>query len=517
MMNNLTRERRERTYGIISLAVLAIMLLACLMVFSGEIMLSLKKYNAVKGILGSSWVGLENFKALFSSMVFARVLQNTIVFNLLFAVIGFGIVVAVGYSITAIPRGSIVRGIIASFCILPVFLPAEVYSYWFIYQMGSGVFTNPGKMQFIHPLLSVIKYAGIPIMVLYILDEMYENKDFLLPCKVAGLFSLVSLAFIANACFSLTQAVYNPLIYETLDTLDTFGFRRGMMEMNISENAVLGIFQICLSLVSTILLFVPIRLLFSATFKSEGIRFKQESMGKRLVSSLLALVIFAVIYFLPYIFKEGGLALKGVNLPIGSSILTYIMISVASAFIATILAAVMSMGVVSIHRGIRWSSIVLLAIITLLTMRPTNISYYLLLRGMGIVNTGIAVLVATCFSTAAAWAIACVLKTEKESLEHGLVLAMAGVFFIQTALTYINSTAPLLYVKNPSISPVSLFKQMSAGMQNMSNAAERASFYSTMGFYGFILSMPSLLFFLAANTVLPKRYLLAVISGGIKS
>ena len=46
------------------------------------IMIAFKEYSAAKGILHSSWVGLEHFQEFFGSLYFGRTLRNTVLVSL---------------------------------------------------------------------------------------------------------------------------------------------------------------------------------------------------------------------------------------------------------------------------------------------------------------------------------------------------------------------------------------------------------------------------------------------------
>lgn len=61
------------------------------------VIIAFKKYNYRKGIFGSSWAGLDNFKFLFSTTDAFVITRNTILYNLLFMVIGtlLGVFVAI--------------------------------------------------------------------------------------------------------------------------------------------------------------------------------------------------------------------------------------------------------------------------------------------------------------------------------------------------------------------------------------------------------------------------------------
>ncbi|MCR5559751.1 MAG: ABC transporter permease subunit [Schwartzia sp.] len=66
-----------------------------LIVFSyvpmGGLVLAFKKYNAAKGIWGSQWVGLDNFRKFFSSYKSITVIKNTLTISLYSLVISFPI------------------------------------------------------------------------------------------------------------------------------------------------------------------------------------------------------------------------------------------------------------------------------------------------------------------------------------------------------------------------------------------------------------------------------------------
>lgn len=61
------------------------------------IIIAFKKYNYRKGIFGSSWAGLDNFKFLFSTTDAFVITRNTILYNLVFMVVGtvLGVFVAI--------------------------------------------------------------------------------------------------------------------------------------------------------------------------------------------------------------------------------------------------------------------------------------------------------------------------------------------------------------------------------------------------------------------------------------
>jgi ABC-type glycerol-3-phosphate transport system permease component len=510
-------QTQNDTGAYLSLAVLFAVLFAAIVLFGRELVMSMKDGNLARGLADAPWVGFRNYEELLSSVAFASLLRNTFAFNFLFAGMSFAFAVLLGYLFTALPK--MLKGVLAVFFGLLVLLPDEVFAGWVIRLAGSELLINPGAMRFLHPLICSVKYLGIPLLLIYLKDEIYLEKDSLTPVKAAGLFSLASLIFLSSSFFTLTKALYNPLNYETMDMLDTYAFRKGMLEINAGLNAAIGIIQILITVVSAAILFVPVLALFRSTFKGERKDASGDSIFDRLVPSIIAFILFAAAFFLPYMFKgysfDLGQLSRKVNL--FTPIVNFLLVSVLSAMIATAFAAAISKSFFSANRGIKIMAAALLAVITILNINPYKYSSYLLLRNLGLVNTVYAIIASTCFSAAAVWAMACMLHSDRTSTGNSLFLSSLALLLIQTALVYRNSTPQIIYLVRPQVSPLLILSQLSRIPSIRAAAADRTSFIGIMGLYGFLASLPPMLLFLATYIFLPKDKLLAIISAGVNN
>lgn len=65
----------------------------------GGAQLAFKRYHPLKGILGSPWIGYENFKRFFNSYMFWRLLKNTLGINLYNLILGFPIPIILAISL----------------------------------------------------------------------------------------------------------------------------------------------------------------------------------------------------------------------------------------------------------------------------------------------------------------------------------------------------------------------------------------------------------------------------------
>lgn len=533
-----TPQRARAAAGLIALGII---LLIAGVHFAREVILSLKSYHLTQGIIGSPWVGLDNYRAIFEDPHGIRVIFNTLIYNLLFAGFCFIISLIAGSIINSLPRRSIFRDSLAVLAMLPVFIPAQVYTAWFIDLIGAMPFTRAGSALFLLPFISALKYAGIPIMVTHILGILKREKDILLPMKCAGLFSLTAIALAGTGHFSIMYQLVNPLIMESADILDTFTFRTGFMQMNFGVQAAAGILQILICLAFLAMLFVPLKKLFQATFNGEK-EYSGHYIPGSIPGSVLALAIFVLLFLIPYILSGKLSGFSGFQwMPAANSesarsllentayvvspdvMLQWVFVSLTAALLCTGIAFAAG-SFAGGGKTARMCGVALLTAITLLTVQSFTISGYLSMRSFGMINTYMAIIVASMFSSAAVWAFAAVQGDERMHIQGGdhatgitrLLFVAIGIFLIQTALTYGNGTSALLYIAQPGKSPLLMYQQLVATMHSIPDFSNRMALSGSLGISGLMLSLPPVLIFIAAKVLLPLESMLAVIAAGRK-
>lgn len=92
------------------------------------IVIAFKNYKVTKGIFGSDWSGLKNFKFLFSSPDAFNITKNTLLYNLAFIVLGtlFAIIVAIFLNEV---RSKVSRNIFQTLILLPYLVSIIVVAY----------------------------------------------------------------------------------------------------------------------------------------------------------------------------------------------------------------------------------------------------------------------------------------------------------------------------------------------------------------------------------------------------
>ena len=78
---------KNKTYLILLLPAFLYVLIFCYLPMGG-LVIAFKQYNYHKGILGSPWVGLANFRFLFISGKLWTLTRNTLLYNIAFIVLG---------------------------------------------------------------------------------------------------------------------------------------------------------------------------------------------------------------------------------------------------------------------------------------------------------------------------------------------------------------------------------------------------------------------------------------------
>jgi putative aldouronate transport system permease protein len=241
------------------------------------IQIAFKDFIFRRGITGSPWVGIENFKLLFSMGSFKEVLRNTVVISFLKLIFGFPAPIIFAILLNEIRAGKY-KKIIQTVSYLPHFVS------WVI--LG-GVF-----MQFLSPSTGpvniILQNAGIkpvyflanerwfrPVLVvtsiwkgvgwgsiIYLASisgidpELYEAAEIdgagrlrkavsiTLPSlvPVITVMMIFSVGGIIQDDFDQIFNLYNPAVYSVGDVLSTYTYRVGLVEMKYSFSAAVGLF-----------------------------------------------------------------------------------------------------------------------------------------------------------------------------------------------------------------------------------------------------------------------------------
>ncbi|MFV0502501.1 MAG: ABC transporter permease [Lachnospirales bacterium] len=246
-----------------------------------------QEYNIFAGIGGSPWVGLENFRALFTSVDFYRILSNTLLISISKLIFTFPMSIFIAILLNEIGQ-IFVKKFFQTTLYLPHFLSWVIVAGLVTSALSpsTGIINNiisffggtpiaflmsNDWFRVIVVLAEAWKEVGYSAIVFIaaitgIEQEQYEAAKVdgaskikqIIHITLPGMASIILLMFILklggvlNANTEEILLLYNPTVYETGDILGTYIYRTGLSQMNYSYATAVGLFE---SLVGMVLVF----------------------------------------------------------------------------------------------------------------------------------------------------------------------------------------------------------------------------------------------------------------------
>jgi len=235
-----------------------------------------KDYVMSDGIFGSAWAGWDNFARLFGSADFPVAIRNTLTISILRLGCGFFAPVILALLLNEVRQLGYKRSI-QTLTYLPHFFSWVILGGIFLMLLGSGGPVNSAvKMLGGKPVsflsddalfITVLILTGIwqsagwgAIIYLAALSginpSLYEaatmdganrwqqTLHITIPCLVPTMITLfiLSLGGILTAGFDQIYNMYNPMVYDVADIVDTYVLRR-MMGLDLSLATAAGMFK----------------------------------------------------------------------------------------------------------------------------------------------------------------------------------------------------------------------------------------------------------------------------------
>jgi len=245
------------------------------------IQIAFRQYNARDGIYGSPWVGFKNFEFLFKNNEAFVMVRNTLLYNLVFIVLGTVLAVAVAIILNEI-RNKKAKQLYQTVILIPFLISMVIVSYLaFAFLSNSNGYINntllkvlgkapidwyntPKYWPFIIVLINIWKGLGYNMILYYaticgIDGTLYEAAvvdgatrwqricNVTLPGlkSTVIILTLMSLGGIFRSDFGLFYQVpqnSGPLISVT-QTIDTYVYRGLMQTNNIGMSSAAGLYQ----------------------------------------------------------------------------------------------------------------------------------------------------------------------------------------------------------------------------------------------------------------------------------
>ena len=246
--------------------------------------IAFKDYNMFEGIFRSPWVGMDNFRRIFSTSDFYTVLRNTLLLNLLSLIFGFPGPIILALLLNEL-RNMAFKKSIQTIAYLPHFLSWVVVANMFIPMLsptsgivnrlitflgGETVYFMADKTWWVVVYVALGIWKGIgwgAIIYLSALtgieQQLYEAATIdgagkwkqLLHITLPGIAPTISVLLILNVGgimsigFDQAYLLGNGTVIEVSDVISTYVYRLGLLSADISRSTAIGLFQSVVNLV----------------------------------------------------------------------------------------------------------------------------------------------------------------------------------------------------------------------------------------------------------------------------
>lgn len=246
------------------------------------IVMAFQKFNPIRSFFGSQWVGLKNFTYLFNLPTFGSVMRNSVEIAFVKIILGLLVPLLLALLLNEVTQERFKKAAQTIF-FLPFFL-----SWVILGGVFREVFALDGVVNSILQTLTGEKIffmsdGGWVRAIIFVTDtwkDMGYNMVIFLAAITnidSGLYeaaaidgcgkvrqcwhvtlpgmrpmivllATLSIGSILNAGFDQIFNLYNPMVYDSVDIIDTFVYRMGMENRQYSVSAAIGLFKSVLSL-----------------------------------------------------------------------------------------------------------------------------------------------------------------------------------------------------------------------------------------------------------------------------
>lgn len=239
-------------------------------------------YSPRKGIFGSEFVGLKHFKYLFSLKDVRNVISNTVVIAVAKIILNLIVPLVFALMLNEVKNVHF-KKFVQTIVYLPHFISwvilasilSKIFGYTGIYNYVMGLFgveptvlmANSSFFRWFIIIGEVWKECGFNAIIYLaaltsISPNLYEAAaidgasrwqsmwSITLPSLKSTVVLLATLAMgsVLNAGFDQVFNLYNPMVYNVADIIDTWVYRIGLVNMNYSLGTCIGLFKSVISM-----------------------------------------------------------------------------------------------------------------------------------------------------------------------------------------------------------------------------------------------------------------------------
>lgn len=247
------------------------------------LIISFQRYVPSKGYFGSEWVGFSNFTRFFNDVYFTRLLKNTFQINLLDLIIGFPFPIIFALLLNEI-RNTAYKKVTQTVTYMPYFISLVVICgliHTFSKENGplaiiiaavtgnppQNLLSQPGTFQPLYVITNIWQGFGWGSIIYFaslsgvdpaqyeaaVIDGAGRFRQMLsvtLPA-IAPTIVIMLILRIGNMMslgYEKIILLYSPITYSTADVISSYVYRVGIVQMDYSYGAAVGMFNSLINL-----------------------------------------------------------------------------------------------------------------------------------------------------------------------------------------------------------------------------------------------------------------------------
>ncbi|NSW89485.1 MAG: sugar ABC transporter permease [Firmicutes bacterium] len=247
------------------------------------VLLAFKDFRIMDGIMASPWVGLKHFQKAFSDPYFLQVFKNSLLISIYKHVWGFPAPILFALLLNEVINQKF-KKLVQTVSYLPYFLSWVVVAGMFINILSLNgpinaiisilgfkprlFLTDPTHFRSILVITDIWKGFGWGSIIYLaaisdIEEEMYESAyldganrfqrafHITIPslAPVIVIVLILSCSSILNAGFDQVFNLYNSMVMDVSDIIDTYVYRKGLLDMDYSYATAVGVFKSIVALI----------------------------------------------------------------------------------------------------------------------------------------------------------------------------------------------------------------------------------------------------------------------------
>lgn len=247
------------------------------------VLIAFQKYNIVKGVFGSKWVGLVHFQNFLADPYFWKLVRNTLALNLYALLWGFPAPIILTLLLNEV-RSAAFKRTVQSVSYLPHFISTVVVCGMVVNFLAADgpvnrliVAAGGQSVQFmaraewfrtIYVVSDIWQTIGWNSIVYFaavcaVDPELYEAavidgagrfrlaRSITLPSLLPtiSIMLILQLGKLMSIGFEKIILLYNGMTYETADVISTYVYRRGLLGADFSYATAVGLFQSVIGLI----------------------------------------------------------------------------------------------------------------------------------------------------------------------------------------------------------------------------------------------------------------------------